>query len=102
MFNKASVKVICSTTEQGWFFFQLVTANNIPKWCIYNIHPKILNTFFFLKFHCFFLSPTMEDMLSPHEWPNPCPAELIKMPHPLLIFSQSDYLIQIIALNSHT
>ena len=27
---------------------------------------------------------------------NPCPAEYIKMPRPLQIFSQSDYLIQII------
>ena len=26
---------------------------------------------------------------------NPCPAEEIKMPHPFLIFNQSDYLIQI-------
>ena len=33
---------------------------------------------------------------------NPCPAELIKMPRPLLIFSQSDNLIQIVAIKSHT
>ena len=33
---------------------------------------------------------------------NPCPAEYIKMPCPLLIFSQSDYLVQIVAKNSHT
>ena len=33
---------------------------------------------------------------------NPCHAELIKMPHPFLIFSQSYYLIQIIDINSHT
>ena len=33
---------------------------------------------------------------------NPCPAEYIKMPHPFLIFSQSDYLMQIVATNSHT
>ena len=33
---------------------------------------------------------------------NPCHAEYIKMPHPLLIFSQSDYLIQIVYTNSHT
>ena len=33
---------------------------------------------------------------------NPCPAEQIKMPRLLLIFSQSDYLIQIVAINSHT
>ena len=33
---------------------------------------------------------------------NPCPAELIKMPHPLLIFSQSDYLIQIVAIYSYS
>ena len=26
----------------------------------------------------------------------------IKMPHPLLIFSQSDYLIRIVDINSHT
>ena len=31
---------------------------------------------------------------------NPCPAEQIKLPH--LIFSQSDYLIQIVDTNSHT
>ena len=31
---------------------------------------------------------------------NPCPAELIKMPHPLLVFSQSDYFIQIVDINS--
>ena len=30
---------------------------------------------------------------------NPCPAELIKMPHLLLIFSQSDFLIWIVAIN---
>ena len=33
---------------------------------------------------------------------NLCPAEWIQMPHPLLISSQSDYLIQIVAVNSHT
>ena len=33
---------------------------------------------------------------------NPCPAEKIKMPRPLLIFSRSDYLIHIVAINSHT
>ena len=35
---------------------------------------------------------------------NPCHAEYmyIKMPHPLLIFNQSDYLIPIVAINSHT
>ena len=32
----------------------------------------------------------------------PCPAEYIKMPHPLLIFSQSDFMSQIVAINSHT
>ena len=33
---------------------------------------------------------------------NPCFAELIKMLCPLLIFSQSDYLIQVVDTNSHT
>ena len=33
---------------------------------------------------------------------NPCPAVKIKMPHPLLIFSQSDYLCQIFYANSQT
>ena len=33
---------------------------------------------------------------------NPCPAEYIKMPHPILIFSQSDYLIQVVGINSPT
>ena len=33
---------------------------------------------------------------------NPCPAEKIKMPHPLLIFRQSDYLCQIFDANSQT
>ena len=33
---------------------------------------------------------------------NPCPTEYNKMPHPLLILSQSDYLIQIVHINSHT
>ena len=33
---------------------------------------------------------------------NPCPAEWIKMQRPLLIFSQSDYLIWIVAKNFHT
>ena len=33
---------------------------------------------------------------------NPCHAEYIKMAHPLLIFSQSDYLIQIVDINSNT
>ena len=32
---------------------------------------------------------------------NPCPAEYIRMPHPLLILSQSDSLIQIVDINSH-
>ena len=31
-----------------------------------------------------------------------CPAEYIKMPRPRLIFSHSDYLIWIVAINSHT
>ena len=31
-----------------------------------------------------------------------CPAEYIKMPRPLLIFSQSDCLIRIVAINLHT
>ena len=33
---------------------------------------------------------------------NPCHAEYIKMPHPFLLVSQSDYLIQIVDINSHT
>ena len=33
---------------------------------------------------------------------NPCHVELIKLPHPLLIFSQSEYLIQIVDINSHS
>ena len=33
---------------------------------------------------------------------NPCPAEWIKMPCPNLIFSQSDYLIRIVVINSYT
>ena len=33
---------------------------------------------------------------------NPCPPELIKIPRTLLIFSQSDNLIQIVAIKSHT
>ena len=33
---------------------------------------------------------------------NTCPTEWIKMPRLLLIFSQSDYLIQIVDRNSHT
>ena len=33
---------------------------------------------------------------------HPCHAEYIKTPHPLLIFSQSDYLIQVVDTNSHT
>ena len=33
---------------------------------------------------------------------NPCHAELIKMPRPLLIVSQSDCLIQVVYINSHT
>ena len=33
---------------------------------------------------------------------NPCHAELIKMPHPLLIFSQSDCFIPGMDINSHT
>ena len=32
---------------------------------------------------------------------NPCQLEYIKMPCPLLIFNQSDYLIQIVDINSH-
>ena len=37
-----------------------------------------------------------------HNQLNTCPTEWIKMPHPLLIFSQSDYLIQIVDINSLT
>ena len=33
---------------------------------------------------------------------NPCPAELIKKPHPFLIFSQSDYLMKVFDTDSHT
>ena len=33
---------------------------------------------------------------------NPCPAEKIKIPHPLRIFSLSDYLIQVIDTNLNT
>ena len=33
---------------------------------------------------------------------NYCRAEYTKMPRPLLIFSQSDYLVQIVDTNSHT
>ena len=33
---------------------------------------------------------------------NHCRPEEIKMPHPLLIFSQSDYLIQVVDKKSHT
>ena len=33
---------------------------------------------------------------------NPCHAVWIKMPHPLLIFSQSEYLILVVDTNSHT
>ena len=33
---------------------------------------------------------------------NPCHAEYIKMPCPLLVFSQSDYLIQLVHTNSNT
>ena len=32
----------------------------------------------------------------------PCHAEQIKKPCPLLFFSQSDYLTQIVRINSHT
>ena len=39
---------------------------------------------------------------SGQKFANPCHAEEIMLPHPLLIFSQSDYLIQIVAINSHT
>ena len=35
------------------------------------------------------------------DWINPYHAEYIKMPHPLLISSQSDYLIQVFDRNSH-
>ena len=43
--------------------------------------------------------PSVPSHLKPF---NPCPAELIKMPHPFLTVSQSDYLIQIVDVNSHT
>ena len=33
---------------------------------------------------------------------NPCPAEYIKKPHTLRIFSLSDYLIKVVDVNSHT
>ena len=42
-------------------------------------------------------------LLHQNKWlVNPCHAEYIKMPHPLLIFNQSDYLIWIVAINSYT
>ena len=34
--------------------------------------------------------------------PIPCPAEYIKKPHPFLIFSQSDDLIRVVDIDSHT
>ena len=43
---------------------------------------------------------SMEDR-SDHDL-KPCHPELMKMPHPFLIFSQSDYLIQIVDINSYT
>ena len=33
---------------------------------------------------------------------NPCPAEWIKKPHPFLIFSQSDYLMKVVDIDSQT
>ena len=41
------------------------------------------------------------NMLSSPSILNPCHAEYIKMPRPLLIASQSDYLIQVFDRNSH-
>ena len=49
-----------------------------------------------LGLHCF-LWPSV-----PIHSFNCCHAEYIKMPRPLLIFSHSDYLIQIVAINSNT
>ena len=36
------------------------------------------------------------------KWVHPCPAKYIKKPHPFLIFSQSDYLIKVVDIDSHT
>ena len=33
---------------------------------------------------------------------NPCHVEQIKMPHPLLVLSQSDYLVKVVDTNSNT
>ena len=47
---------------------------------------------------CLLYTELAHNMESVH----PCHAESIKMPRPLLIFSQSDYLIQVVDINSHT
>ena len=47
------------------------------------------------------IRPRMLDYSHQHSF-NPCHAEQIKMPHLLLIFSQSSHLIQVVDTNSHS
>ena len=52
--------------------------------------------FVFCFFCFFFLSHGSKKLI------NPCHAVYIKIPRPLLIFSQSDNLIWVVDINSHT
>ena len=64
----------------------------IVKIIIKKSHVSFLYLFFFGFIFCFHMLIYIY----------PCHAEKIKMPCPLLIFSQSDYLIQVVDTNSHT
>ena len=58
-----------------------------------------LGNFNYISVRC--LKNIMQIQRTSSRYINPCPADKIKMPRPLLIFSQSDYLIKTVAINSH-
>ena len=70
--------------------------------CIGNNLHKMLKTCFLGKITKNILVCSLLKILPSLLNVNPCPAEKIKMPHPLLIYSQSNYLIQVVHAISNT
>ena len=74
-------------------YFNLHSPCTLIRMChsagiLYTHHQESINLF---RFYVLIFRVTI----------NPCPAEIFKMPSPLLISSQSDYLIWMVAINSH-
>ena len=80
---------------------EFISANNIiPGQYGFTFYVKELRQGVYRKLY--FLEKIINISRIRHFNFNPYPAEKIKMPRPLLIFSQSDYLIQIVDINLHT